>query len=238
MKRILLSTTMALALSVAGGAAFAQTQQPNAGTDQSTGATTPKAEGQTGKSMMPKKKHHAGDATAPKTEGQAGETTQPKTEGQAGTTAPKTEGQAGETTQPKTEGQAGTTTPKTEGQAGETTTPKTEGQAGTTTAPKTEGQAQAPSNETTGATGNVNVTAEQRTEIRQIITETHVEPAHVNFDIAVGTTIPHTVKIHRLPERIVTLVPAYKNYEYFMLEDGRIAIVDPDSLKIVAIMEA
>ncbi|MDW6022248.1 DUF1236 domain-containing protein [Mesorhizobium sp. BAC0120] len=229
MKHILLRTTMALALSVAGGAALAQTQQPNAGTDQSTGATMPKAEGQTGESMMPKKKR-AGDTTAPKTEGQAGDTTSPKTEGQAGNNmAPKTEGQASETTTPKTEGQAGNNmAPKTQGQASESTTPKTEGQA----------QAPATNNETTGAIGKVNVTAQQKTEIRHIITQTKVEPAHVDFDVTVGATVPHTVKIHRLPQRIVKLVPAYESYEYFVLADGRIVIVDPDSLKVVAVLEA
>ena len=236
MKHVLLTTTMALALSVAGGAAFAQTQQPSAGTGmqsgckagdpscqsggstegQSSGTMTPKSEGQTGEATMPKKKNQANEATQPKTEGQAGETTQPKTQGQAGNT----------------------TQPKTEGQAGNTTMPKTQGQANETTQPKTQGQAQAPSttNETTGAIGNVNVTAEQKTEIKQIITETKVEPARVDFDVAVGVTVPRTVKVHRLPARIVKLVPAYKDYEYFVLADGRIVIVDPDSLKIVVIL--
>ncbi|TIU54111.1 MAG: DUF1236 domain-containing protein, partial [Mesorhizobium sp.] len=40
----------------------------------------------------------------------------------------------------------------------------------------------------------------------------------------------------RLPARIVKIVPAYEYYEYFVLADGRIVIVDPDTYKIVLIL--
>ena len=43
-------------------------------------------------------------------------------------------------------------------------------------------------------------------------------------------------QLHRLPARIVKIVPAYESYEYFVLADGRIVIVDPDTLKIVLIL--
>lgn len=84
---------------------------------------------------------------------------------------------------------------------------------------------------------DVKVSAEQRTEIKQVITENHVQPVeHVNFEINVGTSIPHTVHLHQLPPRIVKLVPGYEGYEYFVLADGRIIIVDPDSYEIVYVL--
>ncbi|MBN9069895.1 MAG: DUF1236 domain-containing protein, partial [Rhizobiales bacterium] len=89
------------------------------------------------------------------------------------------------------------------------------------------------SNEKTGSVQknggvNVNISGEQRTEIRQVIKTENVEPVeHVTFDVDVGTSIPHSVHLHRLPPRIVKLVPAYEDYEYFVLADGRIVIVDP-----------
>lgn len=44
------------------------------------------------------------------------------------------------------------------------------------------------SNETTGS---VNVTAEQKTQIRQVITETKAEPVRdVNFEVNVGVAVP------------------------------------------------
>ncbi|TIP47646.1 MAG: DUF1236 domain-containing protein, partial [Mesorhizobium sp.] len=83
-----------------------------------------------------------------------------------------------------------------------------------------------------------NVTVEQRTQITQVIHETKVEPVRdVNFDISVGVEVPrHKIRLHRLPARIVKIVPAYESYEYFVLADGRIVIVDPDTYKIVVIL--
>src|SRR5262249_40245001 len=110
------------------------------------------------------------------------------------------------------------------------------GQATTTAQPKQQtGQAAQPgtSNETTAS---INVTDQQRTEIKQVITETKVEPAQVDFDVNVGVAVPKKVHLHRLPARIVKLVPSYERYEYFVLADGRIVIVEPDSLKIVYIL--
>jgi hypothetical protein len=84
---------------------------------------------------------------------------------------------------------------------------------------------------------DVRVTTQQRTEIRDVFREHRVRPAeHINFEINVGRRIPHTVHLYRLPPRIVEIVPAYEDYEYFELADGRIAIVDPDTWEIVAIM--
>jgi hypothetical protein len=97
---------------------------------------------------------------------------------------------------------------------------------------------QPPSNEKTSSI-HVNVSDHQRTEIRQVITETHVEPVRQpNFSITVGTAVPHRVHLHRLPPRVVEIVPEYKDYEYFMLADGRIVIVDPDTLDIVYVLPA
>ncbi|QKC85366.1 DUF1236 domain-containing protein [Mesorhizobium sp. NZP2077] len=83
-----------------------------------------------------------------------------------------------------------------------------------------------------------NVTVDQKTQITQVIKETRVEPvSNVDFDITVGVAVPrHKVRLHRLPARIVKIVPAYESYEYFLLADGRIVIVDPGSLKIVLIL--
>ena len=90
-----------------------------------------------------------------------------------------------------------------------------------------------------GATASItNVTVEQKTQITQVIRETKVAPVtNIDFDISVGIEVPrHKVRLHRLPARIVRIVPAYESYEYFLLADGRIVIVDPDTLKIVLIL--
>jgi hypothetical protein len=80
------------------------------------------------------------------------------------------------------------------------------------------------------------VSEEQRTEIKRVFVEHHVEPAHVNFSVDVGARVPREIHLYRLPPRIVEIVPAYEGYMYFELADGRIAIVDPHTLEIVLII--
>ncbi|MGO4833438.1 DUF1236 domain-containing protein [Rhizobiaceae sp. 2RAB30] len=76
-------------------------------------------------------------------------------------------------------------------------------------------------------------------EIRQVITEEKVQPViEVDFDVTVGTAVPKTIEVHRLPPRIVEVVPAYEDYMYFVLADGRIVIVDPNTLDIAYVPSA
>ncbi|CDZ30621.1 Hypothetical protein NGAL_HAMBI490_54900 [Neorhizobium galegae bv. officinalis] len=90
-----------------------------------------------------------------------------------------------------------------------------------------------PSNETTGS---INISTEQRTQVRQILVQNKVEPVDVDIRVDVGVAVPTTVELHPLPPRIVEIVPAYRGYEYFLLADGRIIIVEPSSHKIVYIL--
>ncbi|UTU49794.1 DUF1236 domain-containing protein [Mesorhizobium ciceri] len=123
-----------------------------------------------------------------------------------------------------------------QGKAKLKTDEQAQGKAGTTTDQQAQGKA---STQDTTSTGSINnVTVEQKTQVTQIIRETKVEPvSNVNFDISVGVEVPrHKVRLHRLPARIVKIVPAYESYEYFVLADGRIVIVDPDTFKIVLIL--
>jgi hypothetical protein len=83
---------------------------------------------------------------------------------------------------------------------------------------------------------NVNITTEQATEIKQVITQVNVAPVSINFEINLGVVVPKTVKLVALPARIVEIVPAFKGFLFFVLADGRIIIVAPDTLKIVAIL--
>lgn len=92
---------------------------------------------------------------------------------------------------------------------------------------------QQPSNETTAS---INVNEEQRTEITQVFREVKSEPVDVDFEVNVGVAVPRTVTLLPLPPRVIEIVPAYSGYEYFVLADGRIVIVEPGTLKIVYIL--
>jgi hypothetical protein len=92
---------------------------------------------------------------------------------------------------------------------------------------------QKPSTETTGS---IDISAEQKTEITQVFREVKVEPVDIDIDVNVGVVVPRTVTLRPLPPRIIEIVPAYRSYEYFVLADGRIVIVEPSTFKVVYIL--
>ena len=91
---------------------------------------------------------------------------------------------------------------------------------------------------TTDENVDVNITADQQTQIRQSITQLNVAPVTVNFDINVGVVVPQTVVLQPLPETIIKIIPRFKGFLFFLLPDGRIVIVSPSTHKIVLIIVA
>jgi hypothetical protein len=60
--------------------------------------------------------------------------------------------------------------------------------------------------------------------------------AEVDFDVSIGTAVPDTITLTPLPARVVEIVPQYAGFLFFLLPDGRIVIVAPDTLEIVFIL--
>ena len=83
---------------------------------------------------------------------------------------------------------------------------------------------------------NINITTQQTAEIKQAITQVNIAPVSVDFEVNLGVAVPKTVKLVALPARIVEIVPQFEGFLFFVLADGRIVIVAPDTLKIVAIL--
>jgi hypothetical protein len=103
------------------------------------------------------------------------------------------------------------------------------------------GDEQKPGDEPT-ETGSVNpsveINQEQATEIRTVVKEVSVAPIDVDFEVNIGVTVPRTVVLHPLPPRIIEIVPAYADYEFFILADGTIVIVDPGTFRVVYVLIA
>jgi len=79
---------------------------------------------------------------------------------------------------------------------------------------------------------------QQRTNVHQtILKERNVNRVNVSISVNVGTRVPRSVRLAALPASIIVVVPAYRNYRYFVVDD-RICIVDPDSYEIVDIVVA
>jgi hypothetical protein len=93
--------------------------------------------------------------------------------------------------------------------------------------------------QTVGQAGaGAKLSTEQRTKISTVIRDQHIAPVtNVNFSISVGTRVPRDVAFHPLPTEIVTIYPDWHGYE-FILVNGQIVVVDPQSFEIVAVIDA
>ena len=87
---------------------------------------------------------------------------------------------------------------------------------------------------------NVQLNEHQRNEIRTSVIDARGAPriSHVDFDVTVGTVIPRG-KIHvvPVPETLVRIEPEWRGFLYFVYED-EIVIVNPNDMKIVAVVPA
>ena len=83
---------------------------------------------------------------------------------------------------------------------------------------------------------NVSLNVQQRTRVSQAIAKLNVRPlSNVRFSVAVGTAVPASVHVQRLPASVVSVVPQYRGYD-FVVVSNRIVIIEPRSRQIVAFM--
>ncbi|CDX22534.1 conserved exported hypothetical protein [Mesorhizobium sp. ORS 3324] len=234
----------------AQGKTKAQTSEQAQGQNGST--NDQQAQGQSGTTNEQQAQGKAGaNCAAGMKNCKQGSNTGEQAQGKTGTTTNQAQGKSQTQTNEQAQGKTGTTnnqaaqgkaqtneqaqgtTGTTTNQAQGSTSGQTQGTTGTTT---NQAQGSTSTQETTGSINNV--TVEQKSQITSVIKETNVQPvSNVDFDISVGAEVPRQkIRLHRLPSRIVKIVPAYEGYEYFVLADGRIVIVDPNSYKIVLVL--
>jgi hypothetical protein len=85
--------------------------------------------------------------------------------------------------------------------------------------------------------GRMQLSEQQHTSVHDtLLKERNVNRvAHVDFAIAVGTRVPRTLRLAVLPATVVTLVPQFRSYRYFVSGD-EICIVDPATYEIVDVI--
>jgi hypothetical protein len=82
------------------------------------------------------------------------------------------------------------------------------------------------------------LSAEQHVKMRDTLrVEKSERLTNVAFSTKVGDAIPETVHLYVLPVSIVEYAPQYRGYEYILVGD-EILIVDPSTLRIVAVIDA
>jgi hypothetical protein len=88
-----------------------------------------------------------------------------------------------------------------------------------------------------GAAGAAKLTTEQRTKISTSIKQTNVRPVtNVSFNVSVGGVVPRTVELHPLPASIIEVYPAWRGYRFILVKE-EIIIIEPDTYRIVAVID-
>ncbi len=89
-----------------------------------------------------------------------------------------------------------------------------------------------------GSAGRVQISEQQRTNVSQTLMKDQRvnRVTNVNISVNIGTRVPRSVTLVALPASVISLVPQYRPYRYFVVEE-RICIVDPATYEIVDIIE-
>jgi hypothetical protein len=217
MRYALLTTVAAAALSLSV-AATAQNQPMSGQGDSGRGQQTGQAE--TGKGQQTGQSGQAG------TRQQSGQSGQSDTRQQTG------QGGQGDTRQQT--GQSGQAdTRQQTGQSGQSGTRQQTGQTG-----QTGSSTSTSSGATATTTGSINVSNEQRTQIRQSFRTVNVSPVtDVNFSVSVGSTLPTTVTtLHDCPDAVERLLTGLPECKFIVVRD-QIVIVEPRTGRIVTVIE-
>jgi hypothetical protein len=236
MRKLLLGST-AIAVVLAITPAYAQMQQKG-GEEKSAPQATEKNKGKD--SAEPKGKG-SGQAEPSTGKGSAQTESKGSTKGSAETQSKEQGTKGSAQTQPKEQGTKGSaeTQPKEQGTKGNAQTqPKEQGtKSSAQTQPKEQDKSSASKSEKSG--DRVQLSEQQRTSVHQtVLKEKNVNRVNqVNFSISVGTRVPRSVHLVALPASVISLVPQYRSYQYFVAND-EICIVDPSSYEIVEVIAA
>lgn len=249
MKRATLLASVAIALAVGSAPSFAQMQQKGS----EGGAPAQPSPAPSGSAQDPGARPQAQPAEkAPATSAEPRDRAtkgtaqkggpEPKDKGPRGAAEkgaePKdksTKGAAQKGPEPKDKG--------TKGAAQKGPEPKDKGTAENAPDPKersTKGAAQkgpGPSDKA-GAGRRADVPESKRDDFgRAILRDRNVNRAdNVNISIRIGARMPRSVRLAVLPATVLSIVPAYRGYRYFVVED-RICIVDPGTYEVIDIIE-
>jgi hypothetical protein len=135
----------------------------------------------------------------------------------------------------------------TQSQSGQGTAPGRTGQGnstqsgaaggGSNTGASAPGASQDSGNRAASGNANVNLTSQQKTEIRNTVINSGNAPrvTNVNFKVNVGVAVPADVRFAPLPATIVEIHPAWRGYSYFVYQE-EIIVIDPRTRQIVAVL--
>ena len=151
-----------------------------------------------------------------------------------------TESQREKSTPKATQGQPEKAQPKaSQGQPEKGQPKSTEGQPEKGQPKASQGQPEKGQKSTQGQqqTTRVQVSEQQRSGVRErLFKDGKFQKTRLNVRVDVGTRVPRSVRLLPLPLYVVDLAPSYRGYNYIVLEDDTICIIDPQSYDVVDVI--
>ena len=85
-------------------------------------------------------------------------------------------------------------------------------------------------------TSKINLSLEQRHQIREIIKELKIEESSPELHVAIGDTVSKSVSLHPMPADVTAKMSRVKSHLFFMM-GGQVVIVDPKNNEIVDVIK-
>jgi len=85
-------------------------------------------------------------------------------------------------------------------------------------------------------TGKVKISHEHVQRVSETLRRDS-RPEHVDINVRIGERIPQTVVVRPLPADVITIVPEYRGYDYFIDSDDEIVFVSPRTHEIVGTID-
>jgi hypothetical protein len=95
---------------------------------------------------------------------------------------------------------------------------------------------QAPIERDAPITRTSNLTLEQRHVIKEIIKDSKVENAPADIQVAVGDTVPKSIRLELMPAEVGAKVSQIKTHLFFV-QGSRVVIVDPKDNKVIDVID-
>jgi hypothetical protein len=85
-------------------------------------------------------------------------------------------------------------------------------------------------------TSKIDLSLEQRHQIREIIKELKIGDSSPELHLAIGDTVSKFVSLHPMPADVTAKMSRVKSHLFFMM-GGQVVIVDPKNNEIVDVIE-
>jgi hypothetical protein len=85
--------------------------------------------------------------------------------------------------------------------------------------------------------GNVTLNKEQQSSISAVMRQRNIQPAtDLNFELAVGTVLPDSVRLVPVTDDIAAVLPQFRNYSFFVDDRQELVMVDPVTKQIAGLV--